>query len=468
MSGRAELQDAPAADERLEEDSSDLGTTRTNWSRSRHNIGWAIALSALAAGSAIALRSGILQDSSNAVEAVAVAPAIPVQTVSVEPVSAYQTVREYTGDIEARRTSEVGFERAGTLVAIAVDEGDSVAAGTEIARLDARNFTARRRELEAQRAQARAVLMELEAGPRVEDIAAAEANVRDLEAQLDLARSRNQRRADLFREGAISRENLDETASSEAALEARLQAAKSGLEELEAGTRREQILAQEAAVQQLDARIASVDVDLAKSIVRAPFSGRISTRHVDEGAVTGAGQPIVSVMEGGTVEARIGVPANAIASLSTGSRQQVTVGDRRYEATVKAILPALDESTRTVTAVLTLEPGAIASPGEIARLALTEMVPTSGYWLPTAALVQGERGLWSSYAIASVSNTPSTTPAASPTANEYVVEERSLEVLHVDGSRALVRGTLQPGDRAISGGIHRIVPGQRVRLADVN
>ncbi|MEM9154001.1 MAG: HlyD family efflux transporter periplasmic adaptor subunit [Cyanobacteria bacterium P01_F01_bin.33] len=418
---------------------------------------WAIALLALAAGSAVATQSDFWRKSSGSVRAVESPPAIPVQTVELRAVSSYQTVREYTGDIEARRTSTLGFERAGAIVDIAVDDGDIATAGMEVARLDTRNLIAQRSELEARRAQAEAVLQELLAGPRAEDIAAAAANVRELEAQLDLAQSRNQRRESLYIEGAVSREDLDETESSAAALQARLQAARSALEELEAGTRQEQIIAQQAAVRELDARIASLDVDLDKSVLIAPFTGRVATRHVDEGVVTGAGQAIISLMENAALEARISVPVEAIASIPPGGSQQLTVGDRVYSATVKAVLPTLDESTRTATAVLTLAAGADVTPGQIARLRLTETVATEGFWLPTTALVQGERGLWSSYAIA---------PAEEDTDDGFVVEERSLEVLHVDGDRALVRGTVRSGDRAVTGGTHRIVPGQRVRLAD--
>ncbi|MBE9169998.1 hypothetical protein IQ238_21565 [Pleurocapsales cyanobacterium LEGE 06147] len=37
------------------------------------------------------------------------------------------------------------------------------------------------------------------------------------------------------------------------------------------------------------------------------------------------------------------------------------------------------------------------------------------------------------------------------------------QVLVREGDRALVRGTLQPGDRLVVNGTHRLVPGQRVR-----
>jgi len=55
----------------------------------------------------------------------------------------------------------------------------------------------------------------------------------------------------------------------------------------------------------------------------------------------------------------------------------------------------------------------------------------------------------------------------------FRVERRDVEILHTESDtsgkgkalRVLVRGMLQPGDRVIVGGTHRIVPGQLVRPA---
>ena len=41
------------------------------------------------------------------------------------------------------------------------------------------------------------------------------------------------------------------------------------------------------------------------------------------------------------------------------------------------------------------------------------------------------------------------------------------KILATTGERALVRGTLRPGDRLAVEGVHRIVPGQRVRPEDL-
>jgi hypothetical protein len=42
----------------------------------------------------------------------------------------------------------------------------------------------------------------------------------------------------------------------------------------------------------------------------------------------------------------------------------------------------------------------------------------------------------------------------------------TVEILHHDGGRAFVRGTLGPADRIIVSGLQRVVPGQSVRIGD--
>ncbi len=215
----------------------------------------------------------------------ALSAALPVQVIPVEAVTQYELERTYSGELVARRSSALGFERAGTVVELRVEEGDRVAAGQLLAVLDARSLDSQRQELLAQRAQAQAQAQELQAGPRPEAIAAARAAVADLQQQLELAERKTERREYLYTEGAIAREDLDQETYNARALRGRLGQAQSQLDELLAGTRREQIAAQQARVQQLEVAIQSLDVELDKSILRAPFAGRVSQRAVDEGVV---------------------------------------------------------------------------------------------------------------------------------------------------------------------------------------
>ena len=395
---------------------------------------------------------------------------LTVATIQLEPESSYELTRTYTGEVASLRASDLGFEHSGTLEWVGVNRGDRVPQGTPIARLDTRNLAAQRSQLVAQRNQAIAVLTELQRGARQEDIDAAQATVRDLEDQLALQRIRQTRREYLAEEGAISREQLDEVAFGADALEDRLDAARSQLQELLTGTRPEQIAAQDAVVEQLTAQIADLDITIDKSTITAPFDGVIGDRQQDEGTVVSAGQAVVRLVESAQPEVEIGIPSNTVQTLPPGSSQFVEVGGDRYSATVQSILPELDPATRTRTVVLQLAgvDSNIVAPGQIARLHLQESIPDPGYWLPTTALVQGEKGLWNAYAVipdhsTSTSSTASTSASFPSSSSSYRVERRIVDVLHTEGDRVFVQGTLAPGDVLIANGVQRVVPGQQIQ-----
>jgi hypothetical protein len=193
---------------------------------------------------------------------------LPVDTVSLKAVDSYQVNRNYTGTIAANRSSELGFERNGTLLSIEVDEGQKVTTGTILATLDRSSLEVQRQELLAERsqaqaqldemeagsrpetiaasraklAQAQAQLDEMEAGSRSETIAASPATVTELEKQLELAQSKRDRRKGLYEQGAISREQYEEVDTEVNAQQARLDQAQSQLDELLAGTRKSQLI----------------------------------------------------------------------------------------------------------------------------------------------------------------------------------------------------------------------------------
>ncbi|MEA5618461.1 efflux RND transporter periplasmic adaptor subunit [Cronbergia sp. UHCC 0137] len=413
----------------------------------------------LIAGVVIAIALGIYQRLS-AEQEVAVSPPLAVQVIELKPVQSYQVTRFYTGEVVATRRSDLGFERGGKVIEIKFNRGQTVEKGAVIARLDTQNLKAQLAQLAAQKLRAVAELRELENGPRQETIAAARSQVGDLENRLRLETIRRDRRRSLYEEGAISREQLDEVAFNRDALADRLAASQSELAALQNGTRQEQIAAQAATVAQIQASMGEVEINIQKSILYAPFRGVIGERNLDEGTVVQAGQPIARLVESLAPEIEIGVPPQVIQTLNVGSRQQVQIGDsealrseRFYPAQVLAHKPEINPQTRTRTVVLQLISTNQTMPasGEIARLQVKQMVSTQGFWLPASALIKGERGLWSCFAIASEGGTDR-------------VERRDVEVLYTQGDRVLVRGTIVPGEKVVNSGTHRLVAGQIVKI----
>ncbi|MFG0296154.1 MAG: efflux RND transporter periplasmic adaptor subunit [Maioricimonas sp. JB045] len=386
---------------------------------------------------------------------------LPVRTTRLISVGTLETRHTFTGVLEAARVSQLGFERSGRVVELLVDEGERVEAGQPLARLDVSTLDVKRRQLEAQRLQAAAVLAELRAGPRTETIAAARASVEQHEAELELWKLTCTRNERLHDRNAITEQQYDDARLNMAAAQARLDAARHQLRELEEGTRPEQVAAQEAAVEQLVASLALVATDIEKSTLRAPFAGTIARRLIDEGTVATATTAVVELVDTEHLEAHIGLPAETAARLVPGAELVLRISDREITGRMRAVRPVLDPVTRTQVVIVDVaaSDAGPSVPGQVVRLDVDEAGDVDGYWVPLSALAQGPRGLWSLYAAQ-----PETGIVPAQAADVAVVERRTVEVVHTEEDRALVRGTVYPGDRIVVDGLHRVVPGQRVRV----
>jgi HlyD family secretion protein len=145
-----------------------------------------------------------------------------------------------SGTVEAVE-ADLGFDVPGRIDEIAVREGDSVAAGGELARLDRSELVARRTAAAAQLAASRAVLTELRAGTRDEEIGRARAAERAARRRMNDAQRELDRSRRLFEGGAVSQQMLDNHQTAFEIAQAEHEEAAETLRMLEAGPRRERI-----------------------------------------------------------------------------------------------------------------------------------------------------------------------------------------------------------------------------------
>lgn len=109
---------------------------------------------------------------------------------SLQPQTAVEeevNVVEASGFLEAEEISIVS-QVDGRVVEVLADEGDTVTAGQEIVRLDDRVLRAERAQAEAAVKVAEANLLKLKAGASAEELAAAEAALDEVQAQIDAAK----------------------------------------------------------------------------------------------------------------------------------------------------------------------------------------------------------------------------------------------------------------------------------------
>lgn len=326
----------------------------------------------------------------------------------------FRVVREYQGQIEARRRSSIGFDLGGILERVLVDEGAEVGRGANLARLDTARLEVQKRQLQAA--------------------------VEEAETSLDLAVSTLGRFEQALEREAVSPQDLDE-----------------------ARRRREGAA---AALRRAQAQLDGVDVDLGKSRLQAPYRGIVTRRLADEGEALAPGQPILEILEIDRPRVRVGVPVDVAARDDLVDAAEFTVGEVTVTGRRLAALPEQSARTRTVDLLFELDaPLGELRVGQIARLRLGSSKNVSALTLPTSVLTESSRGLWSCLVAV-----PKLTEVGSSSGSTYVLERRSLEILEL-GSRggeptAAVRGGLEPGELVVMEGIHRLVPGQTVLLAD--
>lgn len=356
-----------------------------------------LATSAAVAVGAIALGTLTIHERAAARQPVEPPPVATVQTTIAKIEPELVRVERYVGRIEPRRTSRLAFERAGTLTEMLSDEGDIIEQGDVIARLETRLLRARKAELEARRTA--------------------------LEAQAELARLTAQRKQKLNERGWATGQAHDD---------ARLEVARL-----------------RASIKEVDAALLSVEIDLDKSILKAPFSGRVAARMLDEGTIVAAGVPVLDLIEAGHPQIRVGLPQHQASVLRKDRDYRVSIGERMVSARFSALRPDIDPATRSIIAVFDLPETENYLYGATASLVMETRQPQAGAWLPLSALRETTRGLWSVI-----------------TVKEGKTDFEGVEVLAIDGERAFVRGTFRDGAVVVRDGNHRLSAGTPVKIAE--
>jgi multidrug efflux pump subunit AcrA (membrane-fusion protein) len=271
---------------------------------------------------------------------------------------------------------------------------------------------------------------------------------------------------------------------------AQLRGAEQQLAMLVEGTRAEQIENLRATVESLQSEIERIDAMLRDHEIVAPFDGRVQARFVDEGVVVSPGQSVLEVVESTDLEIRVGLPTKLTAAETL---ETATLKSRLGCAPliVRRIAPAIDERTRNREVTFgiksswnlkhdDIEQGGAPIPelviGEAVDVTIRVPVSSEGWWVPTAALTPGVRGLWNLYVVkepgqpepkpaATSSNSfSSTAKSASLTSDRWLtqIEVRNVEILRSTGDWSQIQGTVNGQDWIITDGVHRVTPGQWV------
>ena len=380
----------------------------------------------------------------------------PVKIMTVSGAAQYET-RTFPGVIQAAREVKLAFRVGGPLVALDLDIGQHVNKDDVIARIDVRDFEINRLRLSAALDEARAGLKAMKKGARSEDIASLEAQLNAARVHLEDAERNFERQRNLLADQVIAQVEYDNAAAALDTAKANVDVAKQELKKARTGARTEDIQAAEAGIKRLQADLQAAENALRDTYLKAPFSGYVDKRYVENFENVAPGQPIISLLDFSEVEVRTAVPEEIVV------RQQEIVGvagtldaysGEPFAAIIKEIGRKTESSNQSypLTATLSEHQGMSPQPGMAATLILKLKKNESrsqSLLIPAAAVFadpEGQPCVWKL-------NMTTQRVVRIPVTTGKLLQD-SIEIT----------GGLVGGDRIVTAGARFLQPDQEVRI----
>lgn len=208
--------------------------------------------------------------------------------------------------------------------------------------------------------------------------------------------------------------------------------------------------AKETALRAAQAQAGLTKNQVAYAALAADHAGVIAAVLAEPGQVVAAGQPVLRLARDGEREVAIALPETALAGLKVGAAAEIALwsGGKTYRGRLRELSPAADPATRTYAARVTM----IETGPEVA-LGMTATVRFGGGGSPAltvplpAVFQQGEKhAVW----IVGADETLALRPVALGA--------------YTEAGATVVEG-LAAGERIVAAGVHKLVAGQKVRVA---
>jgi RND family efflux transporter MFP subunit len=355
--------------------------------------------------------------------------------VAVARASSEPLTREVvlTGEFRPYQVVDLHAKVAGYLKQITVDVGDHVKAGQQLATIEVPEIN--------------------------DDLAHAEAEGRRSAAEIDRAKSEvtraeaSQSLVDLSYKrivgvnkkepGLVAQQEIDEALARKRTADAQVAAARAALA---------------SATQQAD--VSKATVQKSKTMVEyarivAPFSGMITKRFADPGAMIQAGtasqsqaMPVVRLAQVDRLRTVIPVPESIVPQVRVGASVQIRVNslNKTYTATVSRYTGDVLTNTRTMDAEIdVVNTGLLLRPGMYADVILTLEKRDNAVTVPVQALIARPD--------------KKTVFVVSP---QGVVEERKVDIGIQTTAKIEVRTGLEQGEMVVVGNRTELKPGQKV------
>jgi RND family efflux transporter MFP subunit len=211
------------------------------------------------------------------------------------------------------------------------------------------------------------------------------------------------------------------------------------------------IAALRAAVESAAASLRITQSQLADARLVSPIDGFVTGRFMDPGAVATAGQQILTVQEISAVWVSIAVPEEVSRKIYVGQPARITLDalpGKSFNGKVTQYNPSADPTSRQFTARIALaNPQRLLKPGMFAHVSIVTERVTGATVVPREAVQQSSQG-----------STVTVVTAGG------VAQVRSVQVGTSDASDIAIVEGVEPGEKVITLSADPVKNGQKVRL----
>lgn len=247
------------------------------------------------------------------------------------------------GMMEAQET-DIAPKLTGRIAELAVQEGQTIAKGALLLRIDSPEVAAKLAQASSAEAAASAVALKARNGARPQEIRMAQANYERAQAGADLAKASHARVESLFKDGLVAAQKRDEAATNWRASERLAEAAKAQWELALAGARSEDQAAATAQARQVAGLVQEVEAARAETELKSPVAGEVAKLLAKVGELSQAGVPVATIVDLADQWAVFNVREDQLARFALGQEFEArlpALQDRkvRFKVTASKALP---------------------------------------------------------------------------------------------------------------------------------
>jgi len=370
----------------------------------------------------------------------------PVKSLVVEQ-STTTFKHSYPALVLPAKQALLSFRASGKLTELPIRAAQKVKKGEVIARIDPRDFEAEVNRLTSQLDQAKAKLNEMQKGARSEDVALLQANINAANSQFQAAQQQANRTRRLFRKGIVAKARLEQDVSALAVAKAQLSSAKEELKKGKAGAREEEVAQQKAVIRGYKTQLESAEDALRDTTLRAPFSGIIAKREVDNFANVQAKATIAVLQQLETVDLVFDIPGPDVSPLAAREKSLVTMAqlDSMHGSSFPAKLiefsTQADPETQTFRGRVSISPpkGSVILPGMAGQIIIEDKgKDASRFRIPSVAVISEPDGKPFVWVVSKPDN---------------ILSKRYVTTGEATGNDITISKGLQSGDTVVTAGL---------------